>query len=181
MKMLIQSLSQQVRKVTPEFEAEFAALLEVANQALGQTRGLARSYCPIDLTDDGLVLALRLLAQTVTDVFRIPCDFTCSSDLPLADERWATHLYYICNEAVTNAFKHARAEHIYIRLMQQHHTLVLEVEDDGVGISAEGPATSSGMGIRTMQYRASAIEAALSTSKATECGGTLVRCLLPLR
>jgi len=42
-------------------------------------------------------------------------------------------LFYIAEEAVTNARKHAKASHIWVRLKRAGDLLTLEIQDDGVG------------------------------------------------
>ena len=56
--------------------------------------------------------------------------------------------------------------------------LILEVEDDGVGIE-DTPNRASGLGLRLMEYRASLIGGNL-TVEAAEGKGTKVACRVPL-
>ena len=54
--------------------------------------------------------------------------------LNLTDEQ-ATSIYRITQEAITNAIKHAQADHIYVKLEDNSgNTLVVMVKDDGIGM-----------------------------------------------
>jgi len=83
----------------------------------------------------------------------------------------STHLYYIVHEAVHNAVKHAKAEHIRIRLEDLGEKIGLTIQDDGIGISDLDQF--QGMGIKIMKYRATRIGASLDIFKDPE-GGTQV-------
>jgi signal transduction histidine kinase/CheY-like chemotaxis protein len=147
---------------------------EAVNQTIAQTRGLARGLCPLELKDRGLMKALDLLASTTSGLFRVDCKFQCDQPVAIDDETAATQLYYIAQEALNNALKHARASKIVIALARQNGEMSVEVRDDGVGLPAER-ASQKGMGLRTMNYRAQMIGAQLAIAPAAPAG-TVVRC-----
>jgi signal transduction histidine kinase len=64
----------------------------------------------------------------------------------------------IAQEALGNALKHARASSINVTLNVEQEHVRLEIRDDGRGVSDLGH-TLPGLGLRTMQYRASMIGA----------------------
>ena len=82
----------------------------------------------------------------------------------------------------SNALRHGPATRIGISLARDDTHTILEVTDNGIGFDLEaarhaGPA-GSGMGLRTMDYRASLIGGTLDIQRRPG-GGTLVRCLVP--
>jgi signal transduction histidine kinase len=68
------------------------------------------------------------------------------------------HLYRIAQEALTNAIKHANARSIKVTLDVEPEHVRLEICDDGRGLKAGGQNVR-GLGLRTMQYRASVMGA----------------------
>jgi signal transduction histidine kinase len=94
----------------------------------------------------------------------------------MSDNFSATHLYRIAQEAVNNAIKHGRANHIRILLTGASSSITLNVADDGVGIG-DRRAAGPGMGLRIMEYRAGLIGATLKIA-AGEAGGTSVSCTI---
>ena len=88
-------------------------------------------------------------------------------------------LYHIAQEALNNAFKHARAQTFTVRWGQEGALRSLTVADDGVGMGDEA-ARGSGLGLRIMRYRAGLVGGTLTVTGA-EGGGTTVRCTLPAR
>ncbi len=146
------------------------------NQAIEMTRGLARGLSPVALGEDGLLLSLRELADTVTGLFSISCLFHGDGSVVIPSTTTATHLFRIAQEAVNNAMKHGRAKHIIISLSFRNDQTVLTIEDDGVGL-APSPDRGKGMGLHIMSYRAKMIGASLSV-EARSGGGTVVNCAL---
>ena len=87
------------------------------------------------------------------------------------------HLYRIAQEALTNALKHANANSIRVTLDVERDRVRLEICDDGEGVKDAGPHTP-GLGLRTMQYRASMIGARFEIAPFGR-NGTRVRCDCP--
>lgn len=52
-----------------------------------------------------------------------------------------TALFRVCQEAFNNVIRHARAQHVEIRLTGSYPTVILIIEDDGVGFRTTNPAT----------------------------------------
>jgi signal transduction histidine kinase len=94
--------------------------------------------------------------------------------LPLPQER---ELWRICQEAVTNAERHAGARHLGVRWACDGRRALLEVHDDGRGFCVDGPTRDDAYGLVGMRERADAIGATL-TVDAAPGAGTTVRCTL---
>jgi signal transduction histidine kinase len=83
-----------------------------------------------------LAAALRML-PTFADAGEIPVDVVVEGT-PLSLERPTNHnLLRIAQEAMTNAFRHADARRITIRLVYTADTVLLEIADDGRGFSPD--------------------------------------------
>lgn len=150
-------------------------LTQLVHQAVEMTRNLAHGLLPVELEEDGLMLALEKLAATVSSVFNVACVFTCSVPILITDTAVSTHLYRIAQEAVNNAIKHGSARHISISLANQTEKNILTIADDGVGFP-EDLDTKKGMGLRIMSYRSRMIGASLSLGNNASAGG-LVTCV----
>jgi PAS domain S-box-containing protein len=145
------------------------------NQAIAQTRGVARGLFPVRLEENGLVSVLEELAANSSELFKISCRFSCAAPPAEVDNGIALHLYYIVLEAVANAAKHGKAKNVEITLEAVKDYYALRVRDDGIGFSEPGK-THTGMGIRIMQYRARVIGATLNLQSAPG-SGTHVTCV----
>jgi PAS domain S-box-containing protein len=164
-------------KSLPE-ASDAAKIVYLVNQAIYKTRELARGLLPVLSGPYGLLSALQEWATEVEDIFRIECRFECDDPVSIQDDGIANHLFRIAQEAVHNAIRHGKAQHMVIGLRGAEEG-VLTIRDDGSGISLER-SRCAGMGLRIMDYRARMIGGSLSIQPAGE-RGTLVACLFPLR
>ena len=152
-------------------------IVDLVNQAITETRSLARGLYPVELESTGLMSALQELASNIEKLYSIRCRFNCDNPIFIHDHVMATHLYRIAQEAVNNAVKHAKAGQISIRLTLVKDKILMEVKDDGIGIP-KSLSRSKGMGLRIMNYRAELITAALSFVRDGK-RGTVVTCVVP--
>ena len=153
-----------------------AEIDQLVDEAIGQTRDLARSLHSHTLEVAGLTAALAELAAHVERVFGVACRVDDRAGLePSPASR--IHLHRIAREAVINAAKHAGATAIEIELAVDDGALRLAVRDDGVGI---GASPSPGMGLQLMGHRARLLGASLDIAAGWQ-RGTTVTCRVPLR
>lgn len=159
--------------------ADIAA--EIASQAqiaVIQIKQLAQGLLPFELETNGLISALQKLANRISTTYSIACSFSSRNDPSVNDEIIALNLYRIAQEATNNAIRHGKAQHIEISLTLDSGILRLSIADDGSGFPVENltpdAITTSGMGIKIMQYRARQLGARLYFLPRTE-GGTEVR------
>lgn len=155
-------------------EAEDAATIAtLVQEAIAQTRALARGLCPVQLETSGLESALEDLTYQVQRLHGVECQFKSRGTVAV-DTNFALHLYRITQEAITNAVKHASPRRIVVTADFSDETRVLTIEDDGTGFDPKvehGP--SSGMSM--MPYRAAMIGGSL-TVDSHPGGGTRVEC-----
>lgn len=168
------SLRDDLQNLHLQAEADTAGeLARLLQDAVVQTRDLARGLVPAHVAHVGLVPALELLAQSVTRLQGVSCTFQFHGQAPNCDDRAAKHLYRIAQEAINNATRHGRAGNIGISLHAADHLVTFRVVDDGVGIS-DSPSPN-GMGLAIMRYRARLIGGELKIERG-ESGGTTISC-----
>ena len=154
--------------------AEVGQLNKYLTEALEMTRNLAHGLQPVNSLPEGLMTALRELAERTRDLYRLDCRLACPAPVLIHSHSAANHLYRIAQEAMHNATKHAKPTRIRVTLAATGQKIILSVGDNGVGFP---PRTNPGrgMGLRVMQYRANAIGGALLIRQAPR-GGTQVVC-----
>jgi PAS domain S-box-containing protein len=174
-KVLEEKLSD---KSMPE-AVEAAKIVKMVNQAIDNTRELARGLHPVAAEPLGLMSALKRWAGEVEALFHISCSFRCENALPIPDANLATHLYRIAQEAVNNAIRHGKSKNIAIRLSGKNGAGTLTIQDDGDGFP-KGPANSPGVGLSIMNYRADMVGGSLKVQPNPDRGIT-VTCMFPIR
>jgi signal transduction histidine kinase len=173
MAFLSQALAQKLAKQGIAETAEATQLVHLANKAMTWARKLVHGLSPVELEGDGFIVALQDLALQAEHLFGITCQVTCDHLPPMPDHTVATHLYRITQEAVSNAVKHGQAPHVILALTTEQHSTTLTIHDDGIGFQ-EGANKPTGMGLRTMYYRASMIGASLTIHSDVGSGTTVV-------
>jgi signal transduction histidine kinase len=168
-------LQKKLSANSPAEAQQAETIRALVADAAQKTRALARGLCPVHRVEEGLGFALRELADTVSDIFAVPCRVQEDGTAKIGGAA-AVHVYRIAQEAIFNAVKHADACQIAVRLRQDADRLTLEVADDGKGLPESVAAT--GMGLQIMGYRARMIGAALEV-ESHRGQGTTVRFQLP--
>ncbi|MFN2119998.1 MAG: GAF domain-containing sensor histidine kinase, partial [Anaerolineales bacterium] len=144
-----------------------------SQEALAEIRLLLYRLRPPVLENEGLVAALQQRLASVEGRAGRKADLKTdlSARLPLDVEEG---LYYIAQEALNNALKHAHARSVRVSLLQHGHAVALEVTDDGVGFKPADAGAEGKMGLPCMQERAAEIGGKLTL--ASEPGnGTTIR------
>jgi signal transduction histidine kinase len=139
-------------------------------------RHVSHGLIPVEVDAEGLRAALEDLADRISQQVGIKCVFHARHQMFVRDALTATHLYYIVQEATNNAIRHGKPKSIDIHINADPDTLVVTVQDDGVGIPEE-QNRRNGIGLRLMRYRASLIGAAVNVAPG-ERKGTVVKCTL---
>jgi signal transduction histidine kinase len=148
-------------------------------EGIDLSRNLARGFFSPELEAEGLTFALRSLAENTSERFQIPCTFDYEEAVRVPDASVATQLYRIAQEAVMNAIKHADASAVQIDLLNENHSLILRVTDDGVGLPEKLPQPE-GLGFRLMSHGAALLGAEFKISQNPQ-GGTMVTCNVPIQ
>jgi signal transduction histidine kinase len=154
---------------------EIDALEEIARNLDKDADRLAWELRPTALDDLGLRAALTNYTQDWAARVGIPARLHTSG---LLDERLPpdveTTLYRIAQEALNNAAKYSRARHVEVLLERRSDSVVLVVEDDGVGFDADGVATGRGFGLVGMQERAALVGGTLEIESSPGKGTTIL-------
>ena len=175
------------RLIERDPKAATEELLKVETLARNTTREIRHmlfTLRPLILESRGLVAALGQLAEKMHDTHRqkviIEAEPEVADDLELGKQGV---VFYIAEEAINNARKHAEAEHVWVRLKRRGDQFMLEVEDDGVGFNV-GAVDSNyeqrgSLGMVNMRERTELVNGELNIRSA-EGDGTCITVIVPL-
>jgi PAS domain S-box-containing protein len=179
----IEMMSQVLqKKLTPKFTEGASRADEIGRhlrEAIAETRSLARGLSPATLESEGLAAALHEHALNMERTFGVHCQFAYDSHAPRLNPAMATHLFRLAQEAVSNAIKHGKAAEISIHLKADPGWIYLGISDNGSGFDPAKAPPSTGMGLRTMKFRAGMIGGRLTVERNAQ-GGILVICAAPI-
>lgn len=174
---LSKALQQRLASKSLAEAGDATRIAALVTESIGQTRALAKGLSPVGLEDGGLISALSQLASSTSSVFGIDCMVDCADEIEIPDLAVATHLYRIAQEAVNNAVRHGKAQHIVIRLAALQQQVRLSIDDNGSGMPSR--VDNGGMGLQIMHFRARMIGGNLEVL-GRGAGGTCVSCVAPL-
>ena len=161
-----------------QIEDYLARIGEIAQQALREMRLLIHELRPPMLEQEGLVGAVRKRLDAVEKRVGIEARVVMDDlvELPPSLEEG---LYWITQEALNNALKHAAAGKEIVRICVECETLVLEIADDGQGFDLEAAKHRGGIGLVSMRERAREMGGTLTIQTAPG-QGTMVKVSVPV-
>jgi signal transduction histidine kinase len=166
-------------------DSPLAARLTRANGTLKSTvegmRRIIEDLRPTMLESLGLREAVRSWAKEYAERFSVPLTIDIPDEMPPLPAGSPIGLFRIAQEALTNAIRHAKAGSISLSMRVEEGNVVLEVVDDGVGITSRlAGAKRSPHGLLGIRERA----IAMGGASTIECGpggrGTEVRVTVPV-
>jgi signal transduction histidine kinase len=142
-----------------------AELGEITQQALKEMRLLVHQLRPPALEKEGLVGALRQRLSAVEERAGVEVHLLADPELelPLSVEE---ELYWVSQEALNNAIKHAAATVVTIRLHARDGYVELEVVDNGRGFDPATLAGERGIGLSSMEGRVKGLGGVLTICSA---------------
>ena len=159
-------------------ESETLALADSLREEISRVVAEIR-YSILDLrhhvADHRLSGALADYVHQVTQDMDLRVNLVLDESGPALPPRTESELLRVAQEAIGNVRKHARADNLWVTLVSDGSTLLLEVEDDGVG---NARPKERHWGLQSMQERAAGIEASLEVTS-RDGGGTVVRLQSP--
>jgi signal transduction histidine kinase len=158
---------------------------DLARRTTKEIRHMLFTLRPLVLESQGLVSALEAMAEKMRETYNqnviIETDAKVIEQLEMGKQ---TVIFYISEEAVNNARKHAQADHIWVRLKPVDASLaLLEIQDDGVGFDVRSVDASydqrGSLGMVNMRERTELVNGLLRIDSAPG-KGTRIQVLVPI-
>jgi signal transduction histidine kinase len=169
--LLAQSLQ---KRLEGKAIAETSQLVLTINQAIEQLRAFLPQLKPDPKSID-LVGALTPVIEEAKRNVAVKTEWK-TRELPALTPDQTSHLTAFVSEALSNVIRHSKSDIVEIRFNCDHHHLIIEIEDQGEGIS---PQAEPGYGLKNMRDRARLLGGVLSIN-APKGKGTLVKLDIPV-
>ena len=173
----LETCFQMADEYSPAFRDRLQALHFQSKQALWELR------YPINL---GSLFEGRSLSRILKDhmanfgtIASIQSTFTLSGEEQDLSVVTKQRLFSVAHNSLANVYKYAQASKVSGQLTFGDKTLVLSINDDGVGMDINKLASSSGHGVPNMRHTAEASGGSLDISS-TLGAGTTVTVTIPL-
>jgi PAS domain S-box-containing protein len=166
--------SSQVASVRTKIDA----MIKLTETTLDTVRKLSSELRPTAL-ELGLVEALEWQAIQFRERTGIQVDLACSMERADVEDRAATAVFRILQEALTNIQRHAQARKVLIAARQEAGEFILTIKDNGRGISDDEKSAPQSLGLLGMRERAHLVGGEFSIEGA-KAGGTQITVRIPL-
>jgi signal transduction histidine kinase len=154
---------------------DMAALLD---GLVSSVRRLGTELRPGILDDLGLTAAIEWQLQEVHKRTGLLYELRLPDEDIALDQERATGMFRIFQEALTNVLRHAAARKVTVQLVAQPDVLVLEVIDDGKGITPAPLGDRRSLGVLSMRERAHLLGGELNI-QGKSAAGTIVTLRMP--
>lgn len=155
--------------------ARIRELKHLTDGVLEELHRLAMDLRPASLDHVGLVAALEQMVAQTAQTHGLAAQFEALDiDTMTLPAHVEMSVYRIVQEALTNAVRHSRAEHVDVLLKGGGGSLVVVIEDDGCGFDPDTIASNSHLGLAGMQERAQQMGGKLTVESTPGAGATVV-------
>ena len=180
-----QTLADRLSARDGQSKKEAIKLREMLGETAEEVERISRNLRPGVLEHLGLVAVLSATSTEFAKRTGVSLKLACVELTARLPANVELGLYRILQEALKNVEKHARARHVTVCLSQQGAFVQLAIKDDGIGFNPDSqPAKrggAGGLGLFSMQERASYVGGALKLESARRAGTKIeVRIPLPL-
>jgi signal transduction histidine kinase len=183
--MRVNLAKRMVERDTPAALAELTKIEDLARRTTKEIRHMLFTLRPLVLESRGLVAALETIAEKTRETYSqeviVKVDEKLLEDLEIGKQGV---IFFIAEEAVNNARKHAQAPHIYVSLQILDKDIsLLEIRDDGLGFDVEAVNRAydrrGSLGMVNLRERAELVNGVLHIESAPG-KGTKVQVYLPM-
>lgn len=166
---------------------ELEKVEDLARRTTKEIRHMLFTLRPLVLESQGLIAALQAMADKMKETFGqevlIQVDQSMADEIEMGKKGV---IFYIAEEAVNNARKHAQAKQIYVRLAalpREPEIALLQIADNGVGFDVEAVNKSydkrGSLGMVNLRERTELVNGLLHIDSA-QGKGTRVNVYIPL-
>ena len=171
----IDTARAQAGDINPELAATLEETSRLSRSAIWELRH------PINMGGiyEGRVLssALKSHAASFTNVTSVPCELTQTGVEPPLSTETRGLLFSIAHNALTNAYRHAKASRVAIHLECGKKEVRLSVLDNGIGLPSD--YAQHGHGFENMDGDAQRLGGRLVVEERGAMGGATVTCVIP--
>ena len=180
LKLELEMLDRNLSPLNPCTRKSLEAIRKQIRFITEGTRSISKSLHPAMLDELGLIPTLNWYIDNFVRSKDLEVEFVDAGfdeDLPV---HAALALYRVAQESFTNVLRHAAATKVIISLTKGYPYAIMEIEDNGQGISLEkGKSIAKGLGLVSMRERVESI-GGLFQIRSSPGKGTRIRVKIPI-
>src|SRR5690606_9944391 len=183
--MRINYISRLLERDPAQVPSELRRVEELARNTVKEIRHMLFLLRPLVLETQGIGAALQQLGEKMLETHNQKVAVRLGRDVEgLLDAHKQGVLFYIVEEAVNNARKHAKADLITVTMGRKDQMLICQIKDNGVGFDPQAVNTNyekrGSLGMVNMRERVALLEGTFRIDSAPG-KGTTVTIYIPLK
>jgi signal transduction histidine kinase len=178
-KMDVAWIGRKVPEENTVIVARVNSVLTLIDDAILSVQRISMALRPPALDDFGLQEALKLAAEDFEKRTKVACEIISKPQHMLLKGESSTEAFRIFQEALTNIARHAGAQSVTVSLRNAGGAFIMEVSDNGRGITKKEIRDPKSIGLTGMRERAYALGGSLTITGARG-KGTTITLSLPL-
>jgi len=179
LKMDLAWLAKHLPGPDPSLQAKLDAMGGVIDATLQVLHRVCTELRPVILDDFGLAAAIQWQAEDFQSRTGITCCIILDTEADQLTQDESTAVFRIFQETLTNVLRHAAATEITVRLWEEDRRLMLEIADNGKGITDTEISSTTSLGLIGMRERVYGINGSIQFSGIQD-KGTRVTVAVPL-
>ena len=180
LKMDLTWVANRIKGEQKQFGPKLKSMFELIDDTIQAVRRIASGLRPEILDEaEGLVTAIGWQARFFQKRTGIRCKIDLPSDALTVDQERSTATFRIFQEILTNVARHAQATRLDVSMKLDTDRLLLEVQDNGIGIPDSAVRGQKSLGLLGMHERATLLGGKIDISGAPG-KGTKVMVSIPL-
>ncbi|MBP9217584.1 MAG: PAS domain S-box protein [Sterolibacterium sp.] len=158
-----------------ELHDKARAIEGMLDQAMNTVSRVARELRPGILKEFGLPAAIECQADDFSRRTGIACRVSCDDDDGASiEDHVSLALFRIFQEALANVAKHAHATRVVVHLRREKGHVILEIRDNGRGISEADMNKPKSFGLRGIRERINNLNGEFSIGPAGQSGSLIL-------
>ncbi|MFC1765017.1 sensor histidine kinase, partial [Planctomycetota bacterium] len=106
-------------------------LRELATEAIGALKRIARRLYPVNAEQGGLISGLQHLIEDTVDMYRVSCQMTAPEREPDMEPVQGVHIHAIVKQAIRHAVQQADAQDLTVEYSEESDCFVVKIRHDG--------------------------------------------------
>ena len=180
--MNLATLSRKVQEKAPELAESADEARNLVHQLTSEIRTNSYLLHPPLLDEEGLSSAISWYVRGLAERSGLDIEFKISEGFGRLPREMELALFRLVQESLTNIHRHSGSKRAMIEIFRTPEQVLLEVRDEGKGISreklAEIQSRGAGFGIRGMRERARQFDGEMTIDSNGQ--GTLFRVTIPM-
>ncbi|MBU2445595.1 MAG: PAS domain S-box protein, partial [Bacteroidetes bacterium] len=146
------------KKINPQIiKKKFSGIAELLNSSIDIIREISTNLRPAILDSFGLIFTIEWYLKEFQKKSGIICNFISEVKKIKLNPHISIVAYRILQEALTNIIRHSQATLVEVRFKKSQSKIILEIKDNGIGISNDALQNVNSLGLSGMRERALSI------------------------